>query len=281
MSRDSHAQPLDARQVADRARLGPYVATIALKAGANYGVAFVSVLVATGCVALLVALGKPEGGGAVARTAAIGLFTLFLLAVAASSISSGRALHGRKLHQFERGMVAETKQGPIALPYDDILVYREQTNTYRGGARQVPGNEMYTSVTYRIERRNGPDWENSADAGPEAAAAYELALQKACEAQVGPDAATLANGGTLSYGPVEMDRYRLEAPGVDLAWAEMTSLDLQAGKVTVTVPREGRFVKESVLAVGTVGQIPNFAVFWAIAQQAYADKATPPTHSGG
>lgn len=281
MSRDSHDEHLDARQVADRERLGPYVAAINLKAGANYGVAVVSVLVAAGCGALLVALGTPEGGGEVARTVGIGLFALFLLAVAVSAISSGRAIQGRKLHQFERGMVAETKQGPIALPYDDILVYREQTNTYRAGAAKVPGNEMSTSVTYRIERRNGPDWENSADAGADAVEAYELALQKACEAQVGPDAATLANGGTLSYGPVEMDRYRLKAPGLDHAWAELTGLDLQAGKVTVTVPREGRFVKELVQAVGTVGQIPNFAVFWALAQQAYADKATPPTHSGG
>lgn len=89
--------------------------------------------------------------------------------------------------------------------------------------------------------------------------------------QAAPQAAALAAGSTLTYGDVNFDGQRLRAPGLDVAWTDVNEVSVNKGSVTVLVPRQGHLVKEMARLVGTVGNIPNFPLFWSLSQQAFAD----------
>lgn len=68
-----------------------------------------------GLTVVLVALGVPRTGGGIAGSVAIALAVVAFAAAAVSSIRDGMALQGRHVHIHDRGLLAETKEGP--LPY--------------------------------------------------------------------------------------------------------------------------------------------------------------------
>lgn len=223
---------------------------------------------ALGGVVLLLALGVPRTGGGIAGSVAIALAVVAFAAAAVSSIYDGMALQGRHVHIHDRGLLAETKEGPLPLPYADLLVYREQIDHKKGTTT------MYTVVNWWIERRDGTPWKVAPEAAGGLQDLFEATLAKACEAQAVPQAAALAEGATLSYGDVTFDGHRLKAPGVDAAWSDVKAVDAARGTVTVLLPRDGRLVKEVPRPVGTVGKIPNFPLFWPLFQQAF-DRSRP------
>jgi len=258
-------------------RLGRRLATTPIKAGGDYTTGVVLLVLTAGCIALLVlvALPQADSGGGIAGSIALAVLALFFLAGGVSSIRGGMAVQGRDVHTHEHGLVAETKEGPLSLPYADLLVYRQQTNHMKGNT------VVRTEVSWRVERRDGTRWEVGPASALKLADLYETVLTRVCERQAGPQMAALSAGSTLTFGDVSFDGHRLRAPGIDVAWADVKETKLANGEVAVLVPRDGRLVKELWQRVGPAGNIPNFPLFWALFQQAFANSRPGPSAGAG
>lgn len=270
MGESPHVNSRSAQEPTERDGLGHRVASAPLKAGSNYLVAAILVALGVGGVVLLLALGIPETGGGIGGTAALALLTVLLVASGISAVRDGIAVRGRSVHTHEDGLLVETKDGPLPLPYADLLVYREQIDHKKGTTT------MYTTVTFRIERRDGAAWRCNAESlGLEEL--LESTLAKACEVQATPQAAALASGSTLTYGDVSFDGHGLRAPGLDVRWTDVKDVTVTKGRVAVLVPHDGRLVKEFWQPVGAAGEIPNFPLFWSLFQRAFASSRTGPS----
>ncbi|MGI8754840.1 MAG: DUF6585 family protein [Acidimicrobiales bacterium] len=258
----SHSR--SAQEPAARDGLGHRLASAPLKAGSNYRVAAVLLALGIGGVVLLLVLGVPGTGGGIAGTTALALLTVLLVSSGVSAIRDGIAVRGRSVHTHEHGLLVETNDGPLLLPYADLVVYREQIDHKKGATT------MYTTVTFRIERRDGTTWQCNAESiGLDEL--FESTLAKACEVQAAPQAAALASGSTLTYGDVSFDGHRLRAPGLDVTWTDVKDVTVTKGRVAVWIPRDGRLVKELWQPVGAAGKIPNFPLFWSLFQRAFAN----------
>lgn len=275
MSDGPHDQGRSAEDDAKRDGLGRRLSTSPLKAGGNYSLGFVLIALGVGAIVLLVFLGVPRTGGGTAGSIALGLLGLLFVSTGISTIRDGIAVQGRNVHTHERGLLVETKEGPLPLPYADLLVFRQQTDHKKGATT------VYTEVSWQFERRDGTPWEIRTESTEGLQDLFEATLANACAVQAAPQAAALAAGSTLTYGDVSFDGHRLRAPGLDVAWTEVKNVSVSKGQVTVLVPRDGRLVKELWQLVGMVGKIPNFPLFWSLFQQAFTNSRPGASASAG
>jgi len=100
-------------------------------------------------------------------------------------------------HRFEHGLVVDTDRGPVALPYRDVRIYREHSVSL---SRQ---NDLVT--WWRFHRSEGEVWKTLQSNNSRLAQVYEYALTAACDRQREAAVQRLAEGGTLTFGPVEID----------------------------------------------------------------------------
>jgi len=282
MGGGSDDQARSTEEIAQRDGLGRHLSTIPLSStGGTYAVGVLWAAVGVGFAALFVwavpdvVAGASITGSLVGDWIALAVIGSGVLGCGAGVIGlvlNAISFRGRNLHTYTDGLVAETKTGPLSLRYADLLVYRKQ--------------EVENGVTrteWGIERQDGTSC-GVFDTVIPLADVWETTLARACEVQAAPQAAALAAGSTLTYGDVSFDGHRLRAPGVDVAWTDVKSVDVRQGRVIVNVARDGRLVKQSTKQVGMVGRIPNFPLFWPLFQRAFADSrpgtsAAPQTSS--
>jgi len=172
-----------------------------------------------------------------------------------------------QVHRFEHGLVVDTKKrGPLTLPYRDLRIYRDATLNMKYG---------YTNTHWRFERSDGQVWETpqAKDRGADdsvLAQIYEQALTTTCARQRETALQRLAEGATLAFGPVELDRSQLTFgyAHTTVAWARVTQLEVKDGKLMVQATRDGRFLKHALHTAGKLGEIANFPLLWELAHVA-------------
>lgn len=178
---------------------------------------------------------------------------------------------GRHVYRFEHGLVVDTKEGPLALPYRDVSICRDQVNQNTGGT-------LWGVVDWRFERSDGHVWKTGLDhkgTGNDEplARVYEHALAMACASQREPSLRRLAEGGTVDFGRVRVDLVQLSwgDHSERVEWASVVEVHVEAGALRVKVPRDGRFVKHLDHQVARVAALPNFPLLWDVVNVAHAN----------
>ncbi|MGI8595224.1 MAG: hypothetical protein ACR2ML_12830 [Solirubrobacteraceae bacterium] len=173
-----------AEMVAQRDGLGHRLSTTPLSRGSNYATGVFLVALAVGGVVLILVL--PSTGAGLAGSIIIGLIALTCGVAGIGIFWDALAFRGRNIYTHPHGLVAETKAGPLSLPYADLLVYREQVNHMRGN--QI----VRTEVQWRLERRDGTPCDVASVAIQRLGDFWETALAQACEVQAAPRGAVTA-----------------------------------------------------------------------------------------
>lgn len=176
----------------------------------------------------------------------------------------------RMHHRFEQGLVADTERGPVSFPYRDVRIYREHS------PHLSRSNNLVTS--WRFERSDGQVWQTTQSNNAPLGRVYEQVLAAACAQQREAAVHRLAEGATLAFGPVELDRSQMtfgaQGSGVrdTVAWTAVTRLSIEKGPIMmVETARDGRLLKKLLRRVASVGEVPNFPMLWELANLAHAN----------
>lgn len=170
----------------------------------------------------------------------------------------------RKVHRFEDGVVVDIeKQGPLALPYGDLSIYREVSYVQKG----------IRFTNWRFERGDGQAWSTSSGFDTYSDKAkfnalhrvYAELLMTTCVRQRDAALQRLAEGARLTFGAVALDRTELVGYAT-VPWVEVTELLVHHPKLIARLRGGGRFLKLHHLTMGLVRDIPNFPLLLELAQ---------------
>ncbi|MCO6003375.1 hypothetical protein NE236_00085 [Actinoallomurus purpureus] len=231
--------------------------------------------------AVLVSTTGLRVGGVVAAVAAvlalIGLATGVIVLVVLGAIFAvvlgyrivrlallNRQKEGQQLHFFEHGLVCVGVGGRITVRrWDSTTVFQNTVRHYRNGA--------YTGTTYSY-RLIGPAGDTLGLAGGfERPAEWGQAIQQAVtDAQLPGAAATIQAGGTLTFGDISINRETVGASGKSVPWSQIQEIRVKDGLVSLRV--QGRWLS---LTTTMVRSIPNFFVFYALAERLRLSAAGP------
>lgn len=180
-----------------------------------------------------------------------------------SDANTFRRTAGRRVHRFEFGLVVPTKQGPLTLPYRDLRVYREETHHVKNRTIQ------YIDTQWVFQRRDGKVWKTLLQRGGREsddsalAGAYEQALTATCVQQRDEVLQRLAEGATLSFGPVGLDLSQLTIGRQAVPWKTVIGFSVNKGSLVVRASRDDRWVKHQD-HMASIAAIPNFPLLWSL-----------------
>ncbi len=186
--------------------------------------------------------------------------TLVVYVVRGAAVNSRHA--DTCLAIFDSGMVYTDNQG-------DARVFHWRTTTVRQRIVHYTrvGSTVRTSYEYRL---TGPDGRESLTLQQSSNLAGLASPEKwGPEIQEGVTRArlpvalrTVADGGTVTFGPIEVDSRAVTARGSCVPWSDIEQIKVVAGHVSLRVA--GRWLS---LINTEVSKIPNFFVFHALAEQ--------------
>jgi hypothetical protein len=224
------------------------------------GVTVVSVVVlliglATGTVAMLV-IGLPA-------TLVFGLRCIRELYVDQRNKSVGRRRASSELHLYDQGLVVVLNGDLVrAFRWDTVTVFQEIVRHHRNGVH------IYTTYAYTLSDGNGPDmilkggFPRPDEWGP--------AIQEAVTRAQLPGAITaLREGRTLTFGDIQIARDAVTAKGKSVPWSQIDEIRVKDGHVSLKVAGKWRS-----LTTTPVSRIPNFLVFYAVAEELRATAAS-------
>jgi len=182
--------------------------------------------------------------------------------------NSFRRKGGRRVHRFDHGLVAPARDGPLVFPYQTLRIYREETHHLHQNRRTVD----YIGVQWVFQREDGQVWKNLLQRRPQdpidpLIGMYEQALSATCVEQRDEVLQRLADGATLSFGPVEFDVSQIKIGTQDAPWSDVTGVAVEAGALAVRAKPVAPhpWIKELDLRTPLAG-IPNFPLLWQLVQ---------------
>lgn len=182
--------------------------------------------------------------------------------------NSFRRKAGRRVHRFEHGLVAPSKDVPLTLPYRTLRIYREEVHHLQQNGRIVD----YIDVNWVFQREDGEVWKTMLqrrlrDADDPLIGMYEQALATTCAEQREEVLRRLADGATLSFGPVDIELTHIRSGAKSAPWSSVLSIGVVAGALAVRAKPEveHRWIKE--IDIGApLSRIPNFPLLWQLMQ---------------
>lgn len=190
--------------------------------------------------------------------------------------NSFRRKAGRRVHRFERGLVAPSKDVPLTLPYRTLRIYRAEVHHLRQNSRIVD----YIDVDWVFQREDGEVWKTTLqrrvrDADDPLIGMYEQALALTCAGQRDAVLRRLADGATLSFGPVDIELTQIRSGGRTAPWSSVHSIGVEAGALVLRAEPEveHRWIKDIDVRV-PLSRIPNFPLLWQLTQLLHRQAGT-------
>ncbi len=199
-----------------------------------------------------------------ASSNALGAVVLVIAATLVVYIVRGAAVNsqhsGACLATFEAGMVYIDHQGQDHVFHWDSTTVRQRIVHYtRAGSR------TRTSYEYRL---TGPDGatltlsQSSNLAGLANPEKWGPEIQDGItRAQLPGALRTIAGGGTITFGPIQLDSEAVTARGSSVPWSDIDQIKVVQGHVSLRVA--GRWLS---LINTEVSKVPNFFVFHTLAE---------------
>lgn len=168
----------------------------------------------------------------------------------------GRRRATSELHLYDQGLVVVLNGDLVrAFRWDTVTVLQEIVRHHRNGVH------MYTTYTYTLSDANGPDmilkggFPRPDEWGP--------AIQDAVTRAQLPNAITaLRQGRTLSFGDIQLALDTVTARGKSVPWSQIDETRVKDGQVSLKVAGKWRS-----LTTTPVSRIPNFLIFYAVAEE--------------
>lgn len=197
---------------------------------------------------------------------------LLLLAAAAVALVVWLRKPVKHVHEFRAGLVAQTNDGLGAVRWDEVAeVYQDVSQFFVNG---VYGS---TNHAYRLVTQDGRhlhvggsvNEQDPAKSLTEIDELGEVLLREIPQRHLDTAVATLDAGGEVRFDKITITRRALTTPDATWQWHEVR--DLAAGGGHIAVHTAGR--KPWLLKIA---EIPNFPVFWLLAQELRAGKPRSP-----
>ncbi|MBO2445605.1 hypothetical protein J4573_00730 [Actinomadura barringtoniae] len=168
----------------------------------------------------------------------------------------GRRRANSELHLYDQGLVVVLNGDLVrAFRWDTVTVLQEIVRHHRNGVH------MYTTYAYTMSDANGPDmilkggFPRPDEWGP--------AIQDAVTRAQLPNAITaLREGRTLSFGDIQLAHDAVTARGKSVPWSQIDETRVKDGQVSLKVAGKWRS-----LTTTPVSRIPNFLIFYAVAEE--------------
>lgn len=182
-----------------------------------------------------------------------------------------RRTAGRRVHRFDHGLVVPTKNGPLALPYRELRIYRSVTH-------HLAANTMllYISTDWQFQARDGTVWKpgltrdrrETTDSEP--AVFYDRVLETTCAHQRDELWRRLLERAALTFGRVAVNLEQVTISQTSVPWTEVLRIKVEKGALKITARLDGRWVKEHHISAGATSALPNLPLLWELLHAAHA-----------
>ncbi len=206
---------------------------------------------------LVVLLGIASGTAIVVIVASTG--TLLFGALLLGDLLLRGYLHSRnrrvRMDLYEHGLVAFVRGAPRVVRYDSTMLRRSIVEHASNPAsnqishRYTVTDTLGDSVVLRHTIADPDEWGPAIDAFVTAAQLPEATR-------------TLGSGGRLDFEHFWMTRTEIGAGGRSIPWSEVAEVAVRQGWVSVHIVGQAR-----VLASLPVSLVPNFTIFWQLAER--------------
>lgn len=170
------------------------------------------------------------------------------------------------VYQFERGLAFPTQEDAEAVRWDDVTsIYQSVTQNYLNGAYTGTGHtyHLVTAHGRHTWLTGGVDDQSPEKTTTDVAELADVLLAEITLRLLPPAAATVSAGGRVSFDDVTVGPDTIATPVGETSWTEVQELTAGGGSIFLRTAARKPWQHP-------IDKIPNFPVFWTLAQQLHA-----------